>query len=287
MKLNFVKMNPTENMTILILDQLPRSIHGEIAKKVMDYNNIHGEQVAFIEKPETYRSEALSRLQMMGGEFCGNASRALAAFLVSRGHYNSDYFKKNLTLSSEIEVEVPLEVSGSNDLVYCKVNSTSNSNEYISSISMPIQKNIKDFVFNENGKNIFSTLVEFDGITHIVVDSADVSSKENVFYIIKDLIKDFNYECIGIMFYDNSKSFLEPLVYVKTTDTLIWERGCGSGSCAVAIALSYRVKKSLSIDIKQPGGVVEVKTFWNGYEVEEVILKGSVKIAAEGILYLD
>lgn len=89
------------------------------------------------------------------------------------------------------------------------------------------------------------------------------------------------------MFYDNSKSFLEPLVYVKTTDTLIWERGCGSGSCAVAIALSYRVKKSLSIDIKQPGGVVEVKTFWNGYEVEEVILKGSVKIAAEGILYLD
>ena len=84
MKLNFVKVNPVENMTIFVMDQVDSSHHMAVANRLMDYSNIHGEQVGFIENPRSLKAKSLNtlRLQMMGGEFCGNATRSLAALMV-------------------------------------------------------------------------------------------------------------------------------------------------------------------------------------------------------------
>ena len=72
MKLNYVKVNPVENMTIFVMDLVDSSQHKIIANKLMDYNSLHGEQVGFIESPRTTKGRSLNtlRLQMMGGEFC-------------------------------------------------------------------------------------------------------------------------------------------------------------------------------------------------------------------------
>lgn len=64
MKLRFVKVNPVENMTLFVLDPVPREEQMNVANKLMKYSNIHGEQVGFIEREGSY-----IRLQMMGENF--------------------------------------------------------------------------------------------------------------------------------------------------------------------------------------------------------------------------
>ena len=75
MDIQFIKASPTQNVTILALTQVPRAIQPEIAALLLRYDGVGGEQVGFIEESKSARL----RLQMMGGEFCGNASMAAMA----------------------------------------------------------------------------------------------------------------------------------------------------------------------------------------------------------------
>ncbi len=79
MELDFIKMNPCGNTTVLIRTSLPRARYGSIAAQIMQSTCLCAEQVGFIEPPQ--QEGALARLHMMGGEFCGNASRSFAAWL--------------------------------------------------------------------------------------------------------------------------------------------------------------------------------------------------------------
>ena len=79
MKLHFLKFNPTENMTLLVTDPVPRELQGPLAARLMENRSIGAEQVGYLEKASLPGARA--RLQMMGGEFCGNASMCMAVFL--------------------------------------------------------------------------------------------------------------------------------------------------------------------------------------------------------------
>jgi len=95
------------------------------------------------------------------------------------------------------------------------------------------------------------------------------------------------YDAFGIMFYDSDKKFLVPLVYVRTTDSLYWERSCGSGTSALGVALATEKGLSLHENIKQPGGELEVNVVLSDGKVSELSLDGKVEIIAEGIVYID
>ena len=82
MKLSFVKTDPSENMTVFILDPLPRETYPVIAKKLMNYNNIYAEQVGFIEKSNF--PETCSRLHMMGGGVLWKCSKSICGFNASK-----------------------------------------------------------------------------------------------------------------------------------------------------------------------------------------------------------
>ncbi|PAB59852.1 hypothetical protein [Anaeromicrobium sediminis] len=278
MKLHFIKANPTENMTVFIVDPIPRSMYMEVAKKVMDYSSIHAEQVGFIEKTSCENSEACVRLHMMGGEFCANATRALAAVLVQRGHCKIQ--------RKEGEFIVPLEVSGSDEIIYCTVKPNNNINSFISTAKIPLHRHIKDFSVNYKDGIRNGTLVEFPGIVHLVIDSEGIDSKEEFFINVKDQLKNLAYEALGIMFYNEAESYIEPLVYVKSTESLIWERGCGSGTAALGITLSHRLKEGIDMIVKQPGGHLDICTQWNENKISDIYLKGIVDIPAEGIIYI-
>ena len=79
MDVNFVKLSPTQNMTLLITSPVDRKDHAECASQLMRYESVHAEQTGFVEKPRN--EKAAARLQMAGGEFCGNAAMALAALI--------------------------------------------------------------------------------------------------------------------------------------------------------------------------------------------------------------
>lgn len=280
MKLNYVKVNPVENMTIFVMDPVDSSQHMLIANKLMNYNNIHGEQVGFVESPRTMKGKSLNtlRLQMMGGEFCGNATRSLAALMV---HLNIDSISK-----VDDYYNVTLEVSGSDDLINCQVRKTDKGNIYYSKVNMPLpQRTSKTNILFEE-KNINLTRVDFQGITHFIVEANEIIDKEEFFKVIKSKMSKEEYDAFGIMFYDYAKGFLQPLVYVKGTDSKYWERSCASGTSALGVALATNLNKSISEKISQPGGELEISINVEDGEITALHLDGKVEIVSEGIVYL-
>ncbi|MBC2398256.1 diaminopimelate epimerase [Clostridium tetanomorphum] len=278
MKLHFIKVNPVENMTVFVLDQVPRDVQMNVAKKLMNYNSIYAEQVGFIEKANLYKEteNKCLRLQMMGGEFCGNATRALAAFLV---HNQYPYFIKE-----KDKFKISLEVSGAEKLVDCEVYKTENDNEYMSKVYMPLPNNISKFSLEEND-TVFSGLkVEFSGITHFIVDSKKIKNKEELFKLVKREMDNRDYDAFGIMYYDYNENYLEPLVYVRGTESLFWERSCASGTSALGAALAYMRNESIEEKIKQPGGELEIIAEFEENKITNICLNGLVQIVAEGIV---
>lgn len=282
MKLNYVKMNPVENMTIFIMDKVPRASHMKIANRLMDYNNLHGEQVGFIEEPTSEEGKAINtlRLQMMGGEFCGNATRSLAALAV---HNNLIEVEKKGN-----KREIYLEVSGMDGLIQCTVESTERENVYYSSVEMPLPTNISDIVMNYNDEDIPLTRVDFPGITHFIVDGSKVDDGEKFFLIVKNQMEKEVFDAFGIMFYDFGTRFLTPLVYVRSTDSKYWERSCGSGTCALGAALAFKENKSIKEEVSQPGGKLEVNILADDSgKMIAVTLNGEVEIVSEGTVYME
>ncbi|ARE88754.1 diaminopimelate epimerase [Clostridium formicaceticum] len=265
-------------MTIFITDTLPRHLYKDIAKNIMKYNNLCAEQVGFIEKPSSENQAACMRLHMMGDEFCANATRALAALLVYRQHPEMKQSGENFI--------VPLEVSGSEDLIHCEVEITGEINRFISTASIPLHKGLHSFSIEFEKKILEGTLVEFPGILHLVIKDQGISDKEAFFQEVKRKLHPMEWEALGVMFYDEAASYMEPLVYVKATDSLFWERGCGSGTAAVGVALSHQKQQSVDMEIHQPGGSLQVMVTSSENKVTNILLKGSVKIVAEGFVYL-
>ncbi|MDR2945566.1 MAG: diaminopimelate epimerase, partial [Candidatus Adiutrix sp.] len=138
MEIKFVKLSPTQNMTVLAEDIVPRERHREVAERLMAYDGVFGEQVGFVEKPRN--PAAWARLQMMGGEFCGNASMALAALLAwDRG------------LSAGQRVEALLEVSGAEDLL--SVDVLLKDGAAACAVEMPLPESIEELTLSLDGQD--------------------------------------------------------------------------------------------------------------------------------------
>ncbi|WFA10219.1 diaminopimelate epimerase [Tissierella sp. Yu-01] len=281
MKLNYVKVNPVENMTIFVMDQVDSSQHMIMANKLMDYNCIHGEQVGFVENPRTMKGKSLNtlRLQMMGGEFCGNATRSLAALMV---HLKVDSITKNDDIYNVI-----LEVSGYDELLSCQVRETDEESVFYSKVKMPLPHRISKTNISFEGTLIDLNRIDFPGITHFIVDENEVNEKEKFFEVIKDKMEKEDYDAFGLMFYNYEDRFLKPLVYVRATDSKYWERSCASGTSALGVALALNKNISIEEKVKQPGGELEVSITLENGKITELYLDGKVDIVSEGVVYLE
>lgn len=275
MKIHFVKVNPVENMTIFVLDQFPRESHIDISNTLMDYSNVHAEQVGFI---EFSKDKSTLRLQMMGGEFCGNATRSLAALMV---HNNYPQIQKQ-----DDEYIVHLEASGIAKSIVCIVKILQNPNKYLSKIEMPLPLNVQEIKVNYDEILLKTLKVDLPGITHFIIDKDEIDDKDKFYEIVKRYMADEEYDAFGIMYYDFKENFLEPLVYVKATDSLFWERSCASGTCALGCALSFLEGESIDMDVSQPGGKLKVSVDYKDGNINKLYLDGEVEIVSEGVAYV-
>ena len=276
MQLHFVKINPSGNTTVLILDPLPREIYPLVAARSMKVECLAAEQVGFIES--STNSEALARLQMMGGEFCWNASLGFAAWLTKQ-KYSGILFQKE----SKSWI-VPIEVSGHNGVLNAVVSKGSSGEQFNVEAPMPVPLWIRWCHLKGIVSDI--AIVCFQGIVHVIV--WDITPSEEQVTKIKNFITHElgNFECLGIMFFNENDLYLTPVVYVKRVNSLVWESSCGSGTVAVAAALADKKQKSVdSLYLAQPGGVIKVSTKWNG-NVTEAKISEKVNFEAEGIVYL-
>jgi len=190
------------------------------------------------------------RLEMAGGEFCGNASAAAAVLLANE-----------LGKSS-----VNYSVSGFNGNVTAKV----------------VRLDAKEFrvrtSFNGMNYKVIKKgqldIVDMGGIVHILVEEEfPVANYELLQRELVGMLDLRDRKAVGAIWYkkQRGKVSIDPVVWVNEVDTLYYESACGSGAIAVALATNMR-------DIIQPTGeciYVDIKN-------DKVITECEVAIINEG-----
>lgn len=189
------------------------------------------EQVGFIDlnkKPE---------LQMAGGEFCGNATRSAA----------------NVYLSGN-EGNLEIVVNGK-DIINAGVDKMKNA-----WCEIPLYYG--DDMISEQETGIY--IVKMNGMISVVIQ-ADVATqylmdKNNLKKVGMDFIHKYNLEfseAVGVMFCEEIDGVLKinPIVWVKSINTLFYETACGSGTTAVAMVQAYLEGKNQNLEVIQPSGM--------------------------------
>lgn len=263
MKLHFAKLNPTENMTILVTDTVPRTQHSAVAEALMAYGSVGGEQVGFLEAPSL--PGARMRLQMMGGEFCGNATMSLAALLA---------FQENLPDGGE--AVYPLEVSGADEIVACRIRRSGNVCR--GTVCMPLPEEIREVDFPGG---VRCPVVFVPGIAHAIVREGVLRAADAP-RCIPQWCETCGTDACGVILADDALDRIRPLVYVRSTGSSVWERGCGSGTAALGAWWAQQRRSDAAIDVAQPGGTIHVEAKWDGARVSRLEISGDVRLAATG-----
>lgn len=272
MELKFIKTSPTENMTLLIETPVPREEQLAVAERLIAYGSVYAEQAGYIEEAENPAAE--KRLQMMAGEFCGNATLSLAAWLAK---------KRDLPIGKK--TEMLLEVSGAEALVRCEMERET-ENGFCGRVAMPLPQAIEARRFTLDGEKLELTAVVFAGITHIIVPMSlwGEKGREKAERAAQAWAKALP-PVFGILLFDEETHCLQPLVAVEAV-SLIWERGCGSGTSAIGAYLAAREKKTVSVALRQPGGVMCAAVSYENETITAVQITGRVAVIAEGVAYL-
>ena len=250
MELRYTVIDPTKNITLLVTTPVPRDVQPRVAAELLRREK-DAEQVGFAEGLAT----GDPRLQMMGGEFCGNATRAYGMYIAQQ--------KGGLS-------SVRLRVSGCDHVVTAQVDLKSGT----ARAEMPCPRSVKRVTVNGHE----GTLVDLTGIAHFVVEGVEPSegffrAAESIFSGIAGL------DACGVIFLDAEKRSMIPLVKVIETGSLVWEGSCGSGSVACAVAQSERMENGgFSCEYRQPAGAVRASVERQGGNVIAASIGGEVTL---------
>ena len=231
MELKVLRADPAGNITLFVLDPVPAGDRAGIAARLMDMPGGDVEQVGFLCPP---LQGSAGRLEMAGGEFCGNAARAFGMLMAQQ-----------LGGLSRVQVEV----SGCGQPVTVDVDLAAGT----ARAQMPLPRGVG----RTEVDGCPATMVDLVGIAHLVVENVPPSLEffqkaEPLFRDIPDL------DAYGVIFLDTEQGTMTPLVKVPAADSLVWEGSCGSGSLAAAVAQSQDAADGPFVrSYVQPAGVVE------------------------------
>ncbi|MCR5295292.1 MAG: hypothetical protein K6E30_09015 [Lachnospiraceae bacterium] len=249
MKADYVLLDPTGNMTILVKTPFPPSERPRIAAELMAREPA-AEQVGFLSHEEGFDLA----LGMAGGEFCGNASMCAGVLAAAeRGIVRGD---------------MTLRVSGAAGPVKVRVLRCEDGS-WQGRVSMPEPFSIREAELPGIGRR---PLVFFDGIAHIIMEGRPDRAAAEA--LAPKLARFLQADAAGMMFLDPENETLTPLVSVPGAGTLCWENSCASGTAAVGAYLASKNGGSADLSLRQPGGSLAVSVR-NG---RTILLSGSVRI---------
>lgn len=256
MRAEIVRADPTGNATILVLSPVPAAERASAAARLMTLDGGWAEQVGFVS-----RDGENDRLDMMGGEFCGNASMSLAAFLANERGFEA--------------AAIPLSVSGAPEKVLCSV--VKGGEDWSCSVDMPLPESLEpeDFVLGEEVFRLHT--VRFFGIVHIIVPGGALS-REEAEEAVRKWAADTGAAALGLLLFSREKLELTPLVYVRATDSAVWERGCASGTSAIGAYLAHSSGGAATAEIRQPGGVIGIEAAAKKGKVTSLRILGKVRL---------
>ena len=261
---------PSGNTTAVVFDQVMGVNKEQLNEKIMKawrqkaFGALDIEQCCFVTLPKD--RQAIARVEMFGGEFCGNATRSVIQLLTEgnnrQGMIEVSGVKRLLSFSvigGSIAVEMPLPESG-----------------------------------NLLQKVAEGTIVQLEGIAQLVVTDIDKQNTSTTRELLDILLKQNKYNlleqpAVGIAYYERSSGKSEFSVWVKTLGTVFDETACGSGTCAIGVVSALQTKRSEKLDIIQPSGErINSETIFN-YKTGEVIsssITGEVSVLYDGELTL-
>lgn len=261
MKYQVVRANPAGNITLFVLDPVAKADRPALAAKLMAMPGCDAEQVGFACAPgESFDG----RMEMAGGEFCGNASRAYGMLLAKRRGVTG---KARLTL----------EVSGSDRPVQVDVDLAAGA----ARASMPLPKYSGKFSLD----GVEGALIDLGGIVHFVTwrapDATVLDALEPTLRAMREAGGLARMEAYGVIFLHDGR--LTPLVKVPAAGTVAWEGSCGSGSLAAAVAEciftgEQNEGRTFSRDYIQPAGNIRAEVEWKHHRVVSACIGGSVAL---------
>ncbi len=234
--LRFYKAVPGGNPTILILDPVSPAERAGVSRTLMGAGHLQAEQVGFLDL-----SADPVRLDMMGGEFCGNACRASVAVMAREGvglEACGDGLCGQLSVSGA-DAPVAVVVKGRSGECW---------------VEMPTP-DAADLGVRELEPGI--GVVRMPGITHLLLEEDRHGFPEDFVRAAAGLRARFGLdgEAVGCIWYRTEPSCaIRPVVWVRSTATTHYETGCGSGSLALALWLGHGKNFPMDLQVMQPSG---------------------------------
>lgn len=256
-RLKVVRADPAGNVTLFVLTPVDRALRADAAGKLIAaLPEMKVEQVGFASAP---LMGGAARLEMAGGEFCGNAARAWGMWTAA-GHVPRPE-------------RVRIEVSGCSHPIAVDVDWV----EGTARTEMPLPLEVRPV------PEFGGTLVHLGGIAHLVVrDTAP--SREFFRRVEPAFIGLAGLEAYGVVFLERldeaaGEERLTPLVKVPSVGTLFQEGSCGSGSLAAAVAESAEVRDGeFRRWYVQPAGALTASVVRRAGEVLSAFIEGPVSL---------
>ncbi|GHV77222.1 diaminopimelate epimerase [Spirochaetia bacterium] len=251
-----VVADPAKNITAFVLNPVADPAErAAAAKALLAFPGLGAEQVGFVIPPPPGEPGRRWRIEMMGGEFCGNAARSFGL-----------YVARCQGLKGQVQVDI--EISGMKGSVPVRVDVEAGLAE--AAMPLPIAREILPY------KGVDLPVYVFEGITQVIAPG--IKPSEQAFYAIKALMDAGRpLDALGVMFWDSAAGIMTPAVYVYATESLVFESSCGSGSAALGIwAARDMPDGEARLALNQPGGVIEVRVNKRGGEASGVSIGGPV-----------
>jgi len=262
MRLTYTVIDPTGNITLLVTTPVERALQRQVSAWLLR-RMPQVEQVGFLE-PSEY---AAARLQMMGGEFCGNGTMALGAWLCRRDR-----------LPLHQTRDLLLDVSGAPEAVNCSITKVRGC--YLGTVSMPLPLAVEAVSLPLGGVQTPLPVVSFPGICHVIVPAGTLE-RQAARQTLEAWASRFPQEAVGLLLWEEERAFLTPLVYVKSTQSAVWEHCCGSGSAAVAAYLTERSGAAKQLSVRQDGGALAVVTDLRDGKLSSLRITGTVTLGRQ------
>ncbi len=258
-------MYPSGNTTAVVFDPLPIEDRRRMNTALTDaWEKLDAkrpmEQCCAITSPTNLN--ALGRVEMFGGEFCGNATRSVIQLLSGgkdcEGTIEASGVGRPLAFAvkdGDVSLEIPLAREGA------------------------VSEVPEGYV------------VRLEGIVHLVVVRS-VPSTDTPRAMLQALLADNRYgfseeAAAAVTFFDFSSSTAQFTVWVKNINTMFDETACGSGTAAIGTALAFKEKATQRLSVIQPTGQsIQVEASYKP-DGETVWISGPVATLYDNALEID
>jgi diaminopimelate epimerase len=259
MELEIVRADPAGNVTVFVMNP-PDDAESRAAavRAILDDSALQAEQVGFVMPPQP--PDNLWTLEMMGGEFCGNASRSFGLLVAEKTGISGCAPLKVAVSGAQRPLEVTVDTRTGN-----------------AEIEMPAPLAVDAIEFNSR---IFPLYV-FDGISHVIAEDTapDLNLARELLHRVEQAAGLGKPDACGILFYDSKEKFLRPAVWVRAAGTFVFESSCGSGSAALALwLLRDSDETERLLEIAQPGGTITVRVLKRGGLIQRLSIGGKVTL---------